>query len=78
MRQAMTVKIKLEPNKAQLELIKSSSQAYIHAINTLVDEMVKAQAPTQKTTKHIDAPLNSSVKNQVIRDAKSVLSLIHI
>lgn len=71
-RQAMTVKIKLEPNKAQLELIKSSSQAYINAINTLVDEMVKAQAPTQKTTKHIDVPLNSSVKNQVIRDAKSV------
>lgn len=72
MTQIMTVKIKLEPNEAQLELIKSASQAYINVINTLVDEMVKTQASTQKSTKHIDAPLNSSVKNQAIRDAKSV------
>lgn len=41
-------------------------------INKLVSEMVKVQAPTQKSTKEIDAPLNSSVKNQAIRDAKSV------
>lgn len=72
MTQAMTVKLKLEPNKAQLELIKQSSQAYINVINTLVNEMVKSETSTQKTTKHINAPLNSSVKNQAIRDAKSV------
>lgn len=72
MGQAMTVKLKLEPNKAQLELIKLASQEYINVINTLVDEMVKSQAPTQKTTKDIDALINSAVKNQAIRDAKSV------
>lgn len=72
MTQAMTVKLKLAPNKQQLELIKQSSQEYIGVINTLVSEMVEAQAPTQKTTKYIDSPLNSSVKNQAIRDAKSV------
>src|SRR5699024_6018252 len=72
MGQIVTVKLKLEPNKAQLELIKSASQEYIHVINTLVDEMVNSQAPTQKTTKDIDALINSSVKNQAIRDAKSV------
>ena len=72
MTQAMTVKIKLEPNQEQLNLIKQSSNEYINVINTLVSEMIKVQEVTQKSTKHIDAPLNSSVKNQAIRDAKSV------
>ncbi len=68
----MTVKIKLEPNPKQLELIQQSSRLYIDVINTLVAEMVEAQTQTKKTSKHINVPLNSSVKNQAIRDAKSV------
>ena len=72
MTQAMTVKIKLEANKEQLELIKQSSNEYINVINTLVSEMITTQSPTPKTTKDINASLNSSVKNQAIRDAKSV------
>ncbi|UXV34879.1 transposase [Staphylococcus sp. IVB6181] len=72
MSQAMTVKIKLEPNKKQLELIQQSSRLYIDTVNTLVAEMVEVQTQSKKTTKHIHVPLNSSVKNQAIRDAKSV------
>lgn len=70
--QALIVKIILDPNKKQLELIKQSSRLYIDTVNTLVAEMVEVQTQTMKTAKHIHVPLNNSVKNQAIRDAKSV------
>ncbi len=35
MGQIVTVKLKLEPNKAQLELIKSASQEYIGSVAKL-------------------------------------------
>ncbi|EOH91978.1 hypothetical protein UAO_00649 [Enterococcus villorum ATCC 700913] len=72
MSQAMTVKIKLKPTNAQTEFIQTSSLAYIKAVNLLVSEMVAAEKVTKKTSKDVDAPLNSAVKNQAIRDAKSV------
>lgn len=71
-KEATTVKFKLEPNKTQEELIRKESIEYIKQINILVEEMVEAKKPTSKTTKHVQAPLNSNVKNQLIRDAKSV------
>lgn len=72
MSQAMTVKIKLNPTNEQTELIKTASLAYIKAVNLLVSEMVVAEKVTKKTSKNVYAPLNSAVKNQAIRDAKSV------
>lgn len=71
-KEATTVKFKIAPNKAQEEMIRTASIEYIKQINILVAEMVEAKKPTSKTTKHIQAPLNSNVKNQLIRDAKSV------
>ncbi|WP_241546204.1 RNA-guided endonuclease InsQ/TnpB family protein [Enterococcus villorum] len=68
----MTVKIKLKPTNAQTEFIQTSSLAYIEAVNLLVSEMIMAEKVTKKTSKDVDAPLNSAVKNQAIRDAKSV------
>lgn len=72
MSQAMTVKIKLDPTNAQTELIQTSSLAYIETVNLLVSEMIVAEKVTKKTSKDVYAPLNSAVKNQAIRDAKSV------
>ena len=72
MSQAMTVKIKLKPTNAQTEFIQTSSLAYIKAVNLLVSEMVEAEKVTKKTSKGVDAPLNSAVKNQAIRDASRI------
>ncbi|WP_326717460.1 RNA-guided endonuclease InsQ/TnpB family protein [Vagococcus jeotgali] len=76
MSQAMTVKIKLNPNELEEELITLSSLTYIKTVNSLVSEMVKSKETTKKSSKDIKAPLNSSVKNQAIRDAKSVFKKV--
>lgn len=72
MTQVLTLKIKLKPSKNEVKMLKESSLAYIKTVNTLVSEMVKTKTLTKKTTKHIQSPLNSAVKNQAIRDAKSI------
>jgi IS605 OrfB family transposase len=72
MAQTLTLKIKLKPTSAQIKLLSDSSLAYIETVNSLVSKMVEAKASTKKTSKDIVAPLNSAVKNQAIRDAKSV------
>lgn len=50
------------------------SKTYICVINDLVSEMVEYKQPTKKTTKNVVAPLPSAVKNQAIKDAKSVFT----
>ncbi len=75
MGQALTVKIKLYPNKQQKELLKSSSSQYISVINSLLTEMVENKKTTKKTSKDIQANLNSSVKNQAIKDSKSIFNM---
>lgn len=74
MAQTLTLKIKLKPTKEQVEMFDQSSQTYIGVVNSLVSEMVEVRASTKKTSKDIVAPLNSAVKNQAIRDAKSVFN----
>lgn len=72
MEQIVTVKIKLLPSKEQEDILTNMSKKYITTINTLVSEMVAEKKTTQKTTKHIISSLPSAVKNQAIKDAKSV------
>lgn len=72
MNQSMTVQIKLNPNQVEKEFISLSSLAYIQTVNSLVAEMVNTKEVTKKSSKDVQSPLNSSVKNQAIRDAKSV------
>ncbi len=72
MSQLLTMKVKIKPNRFQLHLLKASSLTYIQTINNLVDEMVCEKKATKKTSAHIAADLPSAVKNQCIRDAKSV------
>lgn len=74
MPQVITVKVKLLPTKEQLLLLEQSSSEYIRVINELISEMVEMKATTKKTTKHVHANLPSAVKNQAIKDAKSVFS----
>ncbi|PYE86958.1 hypothetical protein ATL10_10954, partial [Bacillus sp. 196mf] len=70
MTQTMTVKAKLLPTKEQIRLLEQSSHEYIKLINTLVSEMVEEK----KSTKNIEVNLPSAVKNQEIKDAKSIFS----
>ena len=72
MSQTMTVKVKLNPTKKQKLLLASSSRVYIEEVNKLVYEMVEWRTDFKKSSKDIQAPLNSAVKNQVIRDARSI------
>lgn len=74
MSQTITVKVKLLPTKEQTQLLEQSSHEYIKVINTLVAEMVEVKKSTKKSTKDIEANIPSAVKNQAIKDAKSVFS----
>ena len=76
MSQTMTVKIKLNPNELEEELITRSSLTYIKTVNSLVSEMVKSKEITKKSSKDVKVSLNSTVKNQAIRDAKSVFKKV--
>ncbi|EOO27509.1 transposase [Bacillus cereus VD133] len=62
------------PTKEQACLLEQSSREYIKVINELVSEMVEAKKSTKKSTKDVLANLPSAVKNQAIKDAKSVFS----
>ena len=74
MEQVITVNVKLKPNKFQSELLSNGSLEYILVINTLVSEMVEEKKATKKSSANIVANLNSTVKNQAIKDAKSVFA----
>ena len=76
MTQTLTLKAKLHPTKEQMEWIKEGCFCYIQTINSLVEEMVLNRKSTNKTSKHIEASLNSAVKNQAIKDAKSVFKKV--
>ncbi|MDX8367165.1 transposase [Cytobacillus sp. IB215665] len=74
MPQTITVKIKLLPTREQVEILTKMSYEYISTINTLISEMVEEKKSTKKTSKHLDSFLPSAVKNQAIKDAKSIFS----
>lgn len=76
MSQTITVKIKLLPTKEQVSILSEMSMAYIAAINTLVSEMVAQKKSTKKSSKDIPVSLPSAVKNQAIKDAKSVFKKV--
>ncbi|GGB42320.1 IS200/IS605 family element transposase accessory protein TnpB [Virgibacillus dakarensis] len=76
MSQTITVKIKLIPTKEQASILSEMSKTYISTINDLVSDMVKEKKSTKKSSKHMDVPLPSAVKNQAIKDAKSVFKKV--
>ncbi|PGL56615.1 RNA-guided endonuclease TnpB family protein [Bacillus cereus] len=76
MYQAVTVKIKLLPTKEQASILNAMGKEYISTINALVSEMVAEKKTTKKTTKDVPVNLPSAVKNQTIKDAKSVFQKV--
>lgn len=76
MSQTITVKVKLLPTKEQASILQNMSQAYVYTINTLVSEMVAEKKSTKKSSKDISADLPSAIKNQAIKDAKSVFKKV--
>jgi putative transposase len=67
-----TVKIKLLPTIEQEKLLISISKTYIKTVNETVSKMVDAKKVLKLTSKDVNAPMPSAIKNQAIRDAKSV------
>src|SRR5699024_11019905 len=67
---------KLLTTKEQAFILTEMSKTYISTINVLVSEMVKEKKSTKKSSKNIDVSLPSAVKNQVIKDAKSVFNKV--
>lgn len=76
MSQTITVKVKILPTKEQALILSELSRTYISTINTLVSEMVAEKKSTKKSSKDISASLPSAVKNQAIKDAKSVFKKV--
>ncbi|QDQ00753.1 IS200/IS605 family element transposase accessory protein TnpB [Lysinibacillus fusiformis] len=72
MSQAITVKVKLLPTNQQASILNAMGKEYISTINMLIAEMVAEKKSTKKTTKDVSVTLPSAVKNQAIKDAKSV------
>lgn len=67
----LTVKFKILPTKEQEKYLQETLKKYISTVNHIVQIMIDAQC-VKLTSKDIQANLPSAVKNQAIRDAKSV------
>ena len=78
MSQTITVKVKLLPTKEQATILQKMNKEYIATINALVSEMVDEKKSTKKSSKDISANLPSAVKNQAIKNAKKVSSLLFL
>lgn len=66
--------IKLYPTKNQVDILYISMATYIETVNHLVSNAVKGVSVVKYTSKDIDVSLPSAIKNQCIRDAKSILN----
>lgn len=67
-----TVKIKIIPNNKQQVILDNILKEYINTVNNLVSEMLFNKKLIAFSTADFKASLPSSVKNQCIRDAKSI------
>lgn len=68
----ITVRIKLLPTEEQSKLLKAAMSEYIRLVNQIVSDYVSVNMDLKYSSKDVVASLPSAVKNQAIRDAKSV------
>lgn len=68
----LTVKVKLIPTKEETRYIQDTCLEYIKTVNDIVLLMIAENSSLKLTSKDIKANLSSAVKNQAIRDSKSV------
>ena len=69
----LTTSLKLELNSSDEHLLRAEMEKYIACVNSLVDLHLSGVSIQKFSSKDVDAELPSAVKNQAIRDAKSVL-----
>ena len=65
--------VKLSPDKEQRALVYNTMKEYIMTVNGLVSFAVSGNDMTGMTSKDVSAALPSALKNQCIRDARSIL-----
>ena len=69
----LTTSLKLELNSSDELLLRAEMEKYIACVNSLVALHLSGVSIQKFTSKDVDAELPAAVKNQAIRDAKSVL-----
>lgn len=69
----LTTSLKLELNSSDELLLRAEMEKYIACVNSLVDLHLSGVSIQKFSSKDVIAKLPSAVKNQAIRDAKSVL-----
>ena len=65
--------VKLYPSPKQASLIRAAMAEYISTVNGLVSDATEGRSIARITTADVSADLPSALKNQCIRDAKSVI-----
>ena len=65
--------VKLYPSKYQSELIRAAMSEYISTVNSLVSDAASGKSIARITTADVDAQLPSALRNQCIRDARSII-----
>ena len=70
----LTAKIKLVATNSQKKLLQSTLRTYIDTVNNTADRMIASKETLRLSSKDIFATLPSAVKNQAIRDSKTVVS----
>lgn len=70
----ITVRIKLLPTVEHSMLINATAKEYIRLVNQIVSDFISADSHLKYSSKNVSAILPSAVKNQAIRDAKSVFT----
>lgn len=65
--------VKVYPTEYQKDLIAQTMTEYINTVNSLVSDAVNGHSIAKITTANVSANLPSALKNQCIRDAKSIV-----
>ncbi len=66
--------IKLYPTKEQRNLLSATMETYIATVNGLVSDAIKGVSVAKFSSKDVAAELPSALRNQCIRDAKSIVA----
>ena len=64
--------VKLYMTLTEYELINNTMNTYINTVNSIISVAINTSI-AKLTTKDVDANLPSALKNQCIRDAKSII-----
>ncbi|MBM7616462.1 RNA-guided endonuclease InsQ/TnpB family protein [Alkaliphilus hydrothermalis] len=68
----ITVKFKINLTKEQVQLVEAISKEYIYTVNSIVSSILQSEERIKLSSKNVLANMPSAVKNQAIRDAKSI------